>query len=125
MNSTRALQSDLASEDAKLVQRQALAGMIWSKQYYNFDVRRWLEGDPAQPAPPEERKSGRDRDWQHLSNSDIVSMPDKWEYPWYASWDLCFQAVTFAIIDPEFAKAQLLLLTAGALHASERPASRL
>ena len=106
-----ALQRGLPSEDAKLVQRQALAGMIWSKQYYNFDVRRWLEGDPAQPPPPEQRKSGRDRDWQHLSNSDIVSMPDKWEYPWYASWDLCFQAVTFAIIDPEFAKAQLLLLT--------------
>jgi hypothetical protein len=106
-----ALQSDIASEDAKLVQRQALAGMIWSKQYYNFDVRRWLAGDPAQPAPPGERKSGRDRDWQHLSNSDIVSMPDTWEYPWYASWDLCFQAVTFAIVDPDFAKTQLLLLT--------------
>ncbi len=105
-----ALQGDLASDDAKLVQRQAFAGMIWSKQYYNFDVRRWLAGDPAQPPPPERRKSGRDRDWQHLSNSDIVSMPDKWEYPWYASWDLCFQAVTFAIIDPDFAKAQLLLL---------------
>ena len=68
-------------------------------------------GDPAQPAPPGERKSGRDRDWQHLSNSDIVSMPDTWEYPWYASWDLAFQAVTFAIVDPDFAKTQLLLLT--------------
>ncbi|MBV8964243.1 MAG: glucosidase [Hyphomicrobiales bacterium] len=106
-----ALQGDLANDDSKLVQRQALAGMIWSKQYYNFDVRRWLQGDPAQPPPPGQRRSGRDHDWQHLSNSDIVSMPDKWEYPWYASWDLCFQAVTFAIIDPEFAKAQLLLLT--------------
>jgi hypothetical protein len=106
-----ALQRDLPSEDARLVQRQALAGMIWSKQYYNFDVHRWLEGDPAQPTPPQQRKAGRDRDWEHLSNSDIVSMPDKWEYPWYASWDLCFQAVTFAIIDPEFAKTQLLLLT--------------
>ncbi|MFI5011866.1 MAG: glucosidase [Hyphomicrobiales bacterium] len=106
-----ALQSDLADEDKKLVQRQALAGMIWSKQYYEYDVRQWLEGDRAQPPPPASRKSGRNHDWQHLSNGDIVSMPDTWEYPWYASWDLCFQAVTFAMIDPDFAKRQLLLLT--------------
>ncbi|MFI4994243.1 MAG: glucosidase, partial [Hyphomicrobiales bacterium] len=106
-----ALQSDLAGEDEKLVQRQALAGMIWSKQYYDYDIRRWLAGDRDQPAPPDARKSGRNCDWQHLSNCDIVSMPDTWEYPWYASWDLCFQAVVFAMIDPEFAKTQLLLLT--------------
>ena len=105
-----ALQADLASEDARLVQRQALAGMIWSKQYYEYDVRTWLAGDLAEPPPPPERRAGRNRDWQHLSNADIVSMPDIWEYPWYASWDLCFQAVTFAMIDRGFAKDQLLLL---------------
>jgi hypothetical protein len=105
-----AFQADMASEDAKLVQRQAVAGMIWSKQFYDYDVRRWLDGDSAQPKPPPERLSGRNSTWRHLSNSDIVSMPDKWEYPWYASWDLCFQAVTFALFDPEFAKEQLLLL---------------
>jgi Glycosyl hydrolase family 63 C-terminal domain len=105
-----ALQAGIESADARLVQRQALAGMLWSKQYYQFDVARWLDGDPSQPAPPAGRKKGRDSDWRHLSNSDIVSMPDKWEYPWYASWDLAFHAVAFALIDPDFAKKQLLLL---------------
>jgi hypothetical protein len=105
-----AFQAGMTSEDARLVQRQAIAGMIWSKQFYDYDIRRWLEGDSAQPKPPQERFSGRNSAWRHLSNSDIVSMPDKWEYPWYASWDLCFQAVTFAMFDPEFAKEQLLLL---------------
>jgi hypothetical protein len=107
-----ALQIAIAEPDVRLVQRQALAGLIWSKQFYNFDVRRWLEGDPGQPTPPAARWTGRNADWQHLSNADIVSMPDKWEYPWYASWDLGFQAVTFALIDPAFAKAQVLLLLA-------------
>ncbi len=107
-----ALQFKIAEPDVRLVQRQALAGLIWSKQFYNFDVRRWLEGDPCQPKPPAARLTGRNSDWQHLSNADIVSMPDKWEYPWYASWDLGFQAVTFAMIDPAFAKAQVLLLLA-------------
>jgi hypothetical protein len=106
-----ALQADLPDAEARNIQRQALAGMLWSKQYYHFDVRRWLQGDPAQPAPPPERKNGRNRDWPHLNNADIVSMPDKWEYPWYASWDLAFHCITFALIDPEFAKNQLLLLT--------------
>ena len=105
-----ALQAGIADADARLVQRQALAGLLWSKQFYYFDVRRWLEGDPAQPAPPAARWQGRDADWQHLDNAEIVSMPDKWEYPWYASWDLAFQAVAFALIDPAFAKSQLLLL---------------
>jgi hypothetical protein len=105
-----ALQAGIADADARNVQRQAFAGLIWSKQYYYFDVRRWLEGDPAQPPPPESRKTGRNADWQHLSNADIVSMPDKWEYPWYASWDLGFHAVSFALIDPEFAKNQICLL---------------
>ena len=105
-----ALQEGMTDPDARLVQRQALAGLLWSKQFYAFNVRRWLEGDPTQPTPPASRWQGRDADWQHLDNADIVSMPDKWEYPWYASWDLAFHAVAFAAIDPGFAKAQLLLL---------------
>jgi hypothetical protein len=103
-----ALQSDIADADQRLVQRQALAGMLWSKQLYLFNVREWLDGDPGQPAPPAGRI--RNRDWRHLNNADIISMPDKWEYPWYAAWDLAFHAVTFALIDPEFAKGQLLLM---------------
>ncbi len=106
-----ALQKDLACPDARAVQRQALAGMLWSKQVYRFNVRRWLDGDPAQPAPPPERRRGRDSDWTHLDNADVISMPDKWEYPWYAAWDLAFHCVTFALIDPAFAKGQLILLT--------------
>ena len=106
-----ALQTGIADADARLVQRQALAGMLWSKQFYRYDVRRWLLGDPLQPKPPSERRAIRNNDWQHLNNRDIISMPDTWEYPWYASWDLAFQAVTIALIDPEFAKQQLLLLT--------------
>ena len=105
-----ALQGDMPDADARLVQRQALAGMLWCKQFYALDVRRWLDGDPGQPAPPPERKHGRNADWRHLDNFDVVSMPDTWEYPWYAAWDLAFHTVTFAMIDPSFAKAQLLLL---------------
>jgi hypothetical protein len=97
------------SDDARSVMRQALAGMLWSKQWYHYDVRRWLEGDPAQPTPPSERRHGRNRDWLHLYNDDIVSMPDKWEYPWYAAWDLAFHAITLALVDPDFAKSQLVL----------------
>ena len=106
-----AMQADVADPDARLVQRQAMAGMLWSKQFYRYDVRRWFEGDPLQPLPPPERLGIRNGDWMHLNNRDIISMPDTWEYPWYASWDLAFQAVTFALVDPEFAKQQLLLLT--------------
>ncbi len=105
------LQKDITDPDARLVQRQALAGMLWSKQYFHYDVRRWLQGDPAQPTPPASRRTGRNSDWQHLNNADIVSMPDTWEYPWYAAWDLAFHCVTFALIDPAFAKGQLILLT--------------
>ncbi len=105
------LQSNIENADARLVQRQALAGMLWSKQFYRFDIRRWLEGDPLQPVPPPERLEIRNTEWLHLNNRDIISMPDTWEYPWYASWDLAFHAVTFALIDPGFAKHQLLLLT--------------
>jgi len=106
------LQKDLPpSCDQRHVQRQALAGMIWSKQYFYYDIPQWLKGDPAHPAPPAERRHGRNNEWCHLNNADIISMPDKWEYPWYAAWDLAFHAVSFALIDPEFAKDQLLLMT--------------
>lgn len=105
------VQAEITDPDARLVQRQALAGMLWSKQFYRYDVRRWLEGDPLQPPPPPARLTIRNADWSHLNNRDILSMPDTWEYPWYAAWDLAFQAVAFALIDPEFAKQQLLLLT--------------
>ncbi|QYD69784.1 glucosidase [Paraburkholderia edwinii] len=104
------LQREIEDADERLVQRQALAGMLWSKQFYQFDVQRWMDGDPAQPVPPTGRRRGRNADWRHLCNADIVSMPDKWEYPWYASWDLAFHAAAFALIDPAFAKRQLLLL---------------
>ena len=106
-----ALQRDLDDDDARRVQRQALAGLLWSKQFYHFDIREWLAGDPLQPPPPECRREGRDADWQHLSNGDILAMPDTWEYPWFAAWDLAFHCVTYALIDPAFAKAQLVLLT--------------
>ena len=91
--------------------RQAFAGMLWSKQFYHYDVARWLDGDPAGPPPPAERRSGRNAGWRHLSNRDVISMPDKWEYPWYAAWDLAFHCVTLAHVDPEFAKEQLRLMT--------------
>jgi hypothetical protein len=98
------------SDDAKLVMRQALGGLLWSKQFYHYVVRDWLEGDPANPPPPGERKSGRNRDWGHVYNADVISMPDKWEYPWYAAWDLAFHCVPLALVDSEFAKEQLILL---------------
>ena len=106
-----ALQSGIDDADARRVQRQAFAGMLWSKQYYGFNVRDWLNGDPDEPRPPHERLLGRDADWTHLQADDIFSMPDAWEYPWFAAWDLAFHCVTFALIDPAFAKAQLVLLT--------------
>ena len=96
-------------DDARNIQRQAFAGLLWNKQFYNYDVRRWLRGDPAGPEPPRERLRGPNRDWTHLRNSDVISMPDKWEYPWYASWDLAFHTTPFTLIDPDFAKEQLLL----------------
>jgi hypothetical protein len=106
-----AMQADMPDADARLVQRQAFAGMIWTKQYYAFDVREWLKGDEAQPPPPESRKHGRNWEWAHLNNADVISMPDKWEYPWYAAWDLAFHTIPLALIDAEFAKNQLVLLT--------------
>jgi len=104
------LASDELSEDAKNVQRQALAGMLWSKQYYHYVIRDWMEGDPALPKPPPTRVKGRNRHWGHLYNADIISMPDKWEYPWYAAWDLAFHCIPLAMVDPEFAKEQLMLM---------------
>jgi len=99
-----------ASSDEALVMRQAFAGMLWSKQFYHYDVRAWLRGDPAGPPPPSERLNGRNAQWVHLNNRDVISMPDKWEYPWYASWDLAFHCISLAHVDPEFAKSQLILL---------------
>ena len=98
------------SADCKNVMRQAFGGMLWNKQFYHYDVRTWLEGDPAYPPPPEERRNGRNHEWVHLYNSDVISMPDKWEYPWYAAWDLAFHCITLALVDPDFAKEQLILL---------------
>jgi hypothetical protein len=97
------------SEDGKRVQRQAFAGVLWSKQYYHFVVETWLKGDPGQPTPPAARLHGRNSQWVHLYNEDVISMPDKWEYPWYAAWDLAFHAIPLAMVDPEFAKQQLSL----------------
>jgi hypothetical protein len=105
------LQRGIESIDARNVQRQAFAGLIWSKQFYYLDIPEWLKGDSAQSPPPENRKNGRNSEWGHLNNADVISMPDKWEYPWYAAWDLAFHCIPFASIDPEFAKHQLLLLT--------------
>lgn len=105
------LQEGIEGSDKKAIQRQAFAGMLWSKQFYYFDVARWINGDPGQPKPPEARKNGRNNQWAHLNNKDIISMPDKWEYPWYAAWDLAFHCIPLAMVDPEFAKNQLLLLT--------------
>ncbi len=98
------------SDDQKMVQRQAFAGMLWGKQFYYYDVKTWLEGDPTEPTPPQQRWQGRNHDWTTLYNSDIISMPDTWEYPWYAAWDLAFHCVALAFIDAEFAKEQLILL---------------
>jgi hypothetical protein len=105
------LQAQIDDPDIRSVQRQALAGMLWSKQFYRLEMPEWLNGDPGQPPPPPGRRQGRNRDWEHLYNADIISMPDKWEYPWYAAWDLAFHCLPLAMVDAEFAKSQLVLLT--------------
>ncbi len=97
------------SEEAQRVQRQAFAGLLWNKQFFYYDVQHWLQGDPGSPPPPASRKMGRNSQWAHLRNEDVISMPDKWEYPWYAAWDLAFHCIPLALIDPDFAKDQLLL----------------
>jgi hypothetical protein len=97
--------------DRQDVMRQALGGLLWSKQFYSYDLSRWIQGDPAGPQPPRQRLQGRNKDWRHLYNADVISMPDKWEYPWYAAWDLTFHCIALALVDADFAKEQLLLMT--------------
>ncbi|MGB8701096.1 MAG: glucosidase [Thermosynechococcaceae cyanobacterium] len=99
------------SDDLRNIQRQAFAGMLWSKQYYAYSVEDWLAGDPAEPTPPPERQRGRNAQWVHFDAADILSMPDKWEYPWFAAWDLAFHTLPLALLDPDFAKAQLDVIT--------------
>jgi hypothetical protein len=98
------------SPNAQSIMRQGFAGMLWSKQFYHFVIKDWLEGDPGNPPPPPERRKGRNHEWGHLYNSDVLSMPDKWEYPWYAAWDLAFHCIPLALVDSEFAKEQLMLM---------------
>ena len=105
-----ALQPASLDQDERRVQRQALGGLLWSKQFFHYNVLRWLTGDPAQPPPPPDRREGRNHDWRHFNAADIMSMPDKWEYPWFASWDLAFHCVPLSLVDAEFAKEQLILL---------------
>ncbi|MBI5515917.1 MAG: glucosidase [Deltaproteobacteria bacterium] len=105
------VQAGVPDPEHRRVQRQAFAGMLWSKQYYGYNVEKWLSGDPLQPPPPAERKRGRNSEWETANNGDVLSMPDKWEYPWYAAWDLAFHTLPLAMVDPDFAKNQLLLLT--------------
>ena len=105
------LQGGIENEDERNVQRQALDGMLWSKQFYYYDISEWLNGDPGQPEPPAARRNGRNHEWIHLNNAEVISMPDKWEYPWYAAWDLAFHCIPLATVDTDFAKEQLLLLT--------------
>ena len=95
--------------EARAVARQGYAGLLWSKQFYHYVIRHWLNGDSAQPPPDSNRKQGRNREWLHLFNRDVISMPDKWEYPWFAAWDLAFHMIPMARVDPDFAKQQLLL----------------
>ncbi|MFF3869485.1 glucosidase [Micromonospora sp. NPDC001898] len=101
---------DAATADEALVARQAIAGLMWGKQFYHFDVQRWLAGDPGSAPPPAGRRHGRNSHWWHMTSFDVISMPDPWEYPWYAAWDLAFHCVSIARVDPGFAKSQLLLL---------------
>ena len=104
------LQPSALDEDERRVQRQAFAGMLWSKQFYFYNVHQWLRGDPAQPPPPGTRRRGRNSQWEHFNSAEVMSMPDKWEYPWFAAWDLAFHCIPFALVDPGFAKEQLILL---------------
>ncbi|MDE3253109.1 MAG: glucosidase, partial [Bacteroidota bacterium] len=105
------LQEEISDPEEKQIQRQAFAGMLWSKQFYYYNVQEWLDGDPSEPTPPASRRKGRNHDWRHVNNFNILSMPDKWEYPWFAAWDLAFHCIPFALIDSAFAKKQLQLLT--------------
>jgi hypothetical protein len=104
-----ALRPSASTDEEAAIMRQALAGLIWSQQFYHFDVKRWLDGDPAQPPPPATRRSGRNAEWKHLDSRDIIVMPDKWEYPWFAAWDCAFHCIVLAYVDPAAAKHQLLM----------------
>ncbi len=105
------VQEAISDAECRNVQRQAFAGLLWSKQFYHYDIDPWLDGDAGQPPPPARRKHGRNSQWRHLNNADIISMPDKWEYPWYAAWDLAFHTLPLAQVDPDFAMRQLILMT--------------
>ena len=107
----RGINPETLTPDRGAIMRQALGGLLWSKQYYYYDVNRWIKGDPGAGDPPKQRIAGRNHEWRHLYNADVISMPDKWEYPWYAAWDLAFHCVALAIVDADFAKEQLLLMT--------------
>ncbi|HEX4665540.1 MAG TPA: hypothetical protein VH207_02985 [Chthoniobacterales bacterium] len=112
-----ALAPSCLSQEHCAIQRQALAGMLWTKQFYYYVVEQWLDGDPAQPSPPNERRTGRNVEWHHLYNERVMSMPDSWEYPWYAAWDLAFHCIPLALVDPKFAKSQLdIILREWYLH---------
>ena len=102
---------DAVAPDRQNIMRQALGSLLWSKQFYHYDLKRWLKGDPGGPDIPPARTNGRNREWRHLYNADVISMPDKWEYPWYAAWDLAFHCIALALVDSDFAKEQLLLMT--------------
>lgn len=106
-----AIQNPHLRDDEKRVQRVALAGMLWSKQLYYYDIEQWLNGDPGTPPPPPARQEGRNHEWKHMANFDVISMPDTWEYPWYATWDLAFHCIPLTLVDPDFAKRQLILIT--------------
>lgn len=105
------VQREIENKELRSIQKQAFAGLLWGKQFYNYNIPQWLDGDPAMPVPPEQRLEGRNKGWIHLNNEDIISVPDDWEFPWYASWDLAFHCIPISMIDPEFAKRQLRLLT--------------
>jgi len=113
------------SEDGRNVQRQAFAGLLWSKQFYHYAQRDWLAGDPAQPAPPEQRKRGRNSDWSHIYNADVISMPDKWEYPWYAAWDLAFHWRAPGFGGSGFCQRTTRSLPPRMVYASERSVARI
>ena len=102
---------DAVAPDRQNIMRQALGSLLWSKQFYHYDLNRWLKGDPGGPDIPAARTNGRNKEWRHLYNADVISMPDKWEYPWYAAWDLAFHCIALALVDPDFAKEQLVLMT--------------
>lgn len=113
------------SEDERNVQRQAFAGMLWTKQFYYYVVEDWLKGDRTTPPPPPERMNGRNHEWIHLYNDDVLSMPDKWEFPWFTVWDLAFHVIPLAMLDPDFAKRQLSATDARMVYASQRAATSL